>query len=409
MNIAALREKRAAKLDALKAITTAAENDNSRDLTDTETRAFDAGRAEVEKLDREIRNAEFLAEAERRADAAPVSGPDGAGPDLTAYSLAKALQGALNGQLSGVEAEAHQELSRGRQARGIMVPTSVLMETRVLKTTTPVAGPGGNLIGREVLPVADRPRPALLVESMGATVMRDLVGNVDIPVLAESGTASWVAEHNPVTRSDPKFAKASLSPKTVGAEYEVSRRMVLQTANAIEEILRRDLSYLLRQALDRAAVTGAGGVEPTGILNTTGINSVTALTDLSDTTAEMINALDLDDVTGTRAFLTNPNVAMLARKTKDGEGRPIPLADLFHGERVEFTRQVPADYGDPDTDALIYGQWSELVIGYWSAVDILVNPYHSDVASRGGVLIHAFLDADVAVRTPQAFAVTGIA
>lgn len=408
MNIAALREKRAAKLDALKAITAAAENDNGRDLNDTETRAFDAGRSEVEKLDREIRNAEFLADAERRADAAPVTG-EGGSPDLTAYSLAKALQGALTGSLSGVEAEAHQELSRGRQARGIMVPTSVLFETRVIKTTTPAAGPGGHLVGREVLPLVDRPRPALLVESMGATVMRDLVGNVDVPVLAESGTASWVAEHNPVTRSDPKFAKASMSPKTVGAEYEVSRRMILQTANAIEEILRRDLSYLLRQALDRAAITGGGGVEPTGILNTAGINTVTASASLSDTTADLIAALDMDDVTGTRSFLTNPAVGTGARKTKATDGKVIPLPELFHNERVEFTRQVPADYGDPDRNALIYGQWSELVIGYWSAVDILVNPFHPDVASRGGVLIHAFLDADVAVRTPQAFAVAGIA
>lgn len=72
-----------------------------------------------------------------------------------------------------------------------------------------------------------------------------------------------------------------------------------------------------------------------------------------------------------------------------------------------MTTQVPATYLT-NKNALIYGQWSELVIGYWSGVDILVNPYHSDVASKGGVLIHAFLDADVAVRTPLAFAVAGI-
>ncbi len=54
--------------------------------------------------------------------------------------------------------------------------------------------------------------------------------------------------------------------------------------------------------------------------------------------------------------------------------------------------------------ALMYGVWSELYLGYWSAVDILINPYHPDVASNGGALLHAFLDADVAVRHPKAFA-----
>lgn len=66
------------------------------------------------------------------------------------------------------------------------------METRAIKTATPGAGPGGHLIGREILPVTDHPRPALLVEQMGATVMRDLVGDVDAPRLAESGTVGWV-------------------------------------------------------------------------------------------------------------------------------------------------------------------------------------------------------------------------
>ena len=57
-----------------------------------------------------------------------------------------------------------------------------------------------------------------------------------------------------------------------------------------------------------------------------------------------------------------------------------------------------------DKSALIYGQWGELYLGYWSAVDVLINPFHPDVASNGGALLHAFLDADVAVRHPQAFA-----
>ncbi|MNY77940.1 hypothetical protein D3C86_2180050 [compost metagenome] len=65
---------------------------------------------------------------------------------------------------------------------------------------------------------------------------------------------------------------------------------------------------------------------------------------------------------------------------------------------------MPANIGTgSDKSALIYGLWSELVVGYWSAVDILINPYHPDVASNGGALLHAFLDADVAVRHPEAF------
>jgi HK97 family phage major capsid protein len=131
---------------------------------------------------------------------------------------------------------------------------------------------------------------------------------------------------------------------------------------------------------------------------------------LGDTVANLIAALELDNVSGTRALITNPTVMKTARKLKDGEGRVIPLATVFHDERIETSTQVPSNVGTGgNKNALICGMWSELIIGYWSAVDILLNPYHSDVASKGGALLHAFLDADVAVRHPEAFAWAEIA
>ena len=412
LNIAELREKRAARKDALKAIVDKAATE-TRELTAEENATFDAGRGEVEALDRQIRNAEFLAEDERHAPAAPVDG-ERRSRDLASYSLAKAIQESMTGRLTGLEAEQHQELSRGRETRGIMVPAAVLMETRAVLTTAPAAGPGGNLVSRQTLPLTEHPRPALLIQAQGATVLQDLVGNVDLPRLPQSGNVGWVAEHTNVIRTDPQFSKSTLTPHTVGGEYEISRRMILQTSAAIEDLLRRDLGLLIRGAVDKAAVSGAGGVEPLGILNTAGVVTV-AYTNLSDTTADMIAALEIDNIAGTRGFVAHTGVMQAARKTKDGQGHVIPLADLFHGERVAATTQLPATYGattgqnaTPGKPALIYGDWSELVVGYWSGVDILVNPYHADVASKGGVLIHAFLDCDVAVRTPQAFVVAGI-
>mgnify|MGYP000530691746 CR=1 FL=1 len=173
----------------------------------------------------------------------------------------------------------------------------------------------------------------------------------------------------------------------------------------IEDLLRRDLGFILAQGLDLAAINGSGvNAQPLGILNTTGVLKETTETDFSDTTANLISALEIDDVTGTAAFLTNPTVMKAVRKIKDNDDHVIPASELFHGQRVEVSTQVPTDIGaGSEKSSLIYGQWGELVIGYWSAVDILLNPYHPDVASNGGALLHAFLDADVAVRHVEAF------
>ncbi len=405
MNIRELHEQRDSKVAEMRSLI---EGAGDGDLEGEAKAKWDALEGETRSLKDRIRRAESMAELERAEPGQSLNGGGGADRELRNYSLAKALQESMSGNLTGLEAEVHADLARGRESRGVMVPTAILLEQRAIKTTTPGAGPGANLIGREQMPVTDHPRPTLLIESLGATVMRNLVGNIDLPRLAESGSASWIAEHTDATRTDPKFSKTQLTPKTVAAEYEVSRRMTLQASQSIEDLLRRDLSLLLRGALDRAAIAGEGGLEPTGVINTTGIQTVTGGPLDSDITADMIGALELDDLTGSRAFVTNPNVMKAARKTKDADGRIIPVSEIFHGERVETTTQIGNNGATPALDYLIYGQWAELVIGYWSGVDLLANPYHTDVASKGGVLIHAFLDADVAVREPLGFAVAEI-
>lgn len=412
MTVHALRESRAAKFGEFKRITDAAAA-AGRDLTDAEATQLAAIRADVEKIDLGIHNAEFLAENERRASAEPIGERRGDIADLESrVRLGKAVgEYAETGRLTGAEAEYAAERRSGR-AGAFAVPVSILLgERRAVTTTTPVAGPGGNLVATDLGPLADRLRPSLAVEAMGSTMLTQLTNNLDLPMLAASGAASFVAEHGAATRSDPKFSKVSMAPKTVAAEYELSRRMLIQ-APQLEPLLRRDIGLLLAQALDFTAIKGGGANEPDGILSTAGVARIAlganggALT--LDATADMIAALDAADVTGARGFITNAKVRGAAMKMKDANDRPYGVPAVFHGEPVAFTSQVPANLTKgtgADLSALIYGAWADLVIGYWSAVDIVLNPYHGDVASKGGALLHAFLDADVAVRRPESFIV----
>lgn len=402
-----LREKRAAKVAEMRTL-------HAKEKLETnEEQRFTALETEVSEIDGQIAREERMAAFEREEQRGePVNGGE-FDRELRNYSVAAAINGALTGRLTGREAEIDQELKRGRESRSgvsgihLAVPSEVLlggMERR--NQTVGAAGAGGYTVATNLAAVADRFRPALKVEGMGATVLRGLTGFLDLPNLAASGTASWVAENGNATRSAATFEKVSMAPKTVTGEYRLSRRLMLQSSAVIEDILRRDLGFLLAQALDLAAINGSGVAPiPKGVLNTAGVTRVTTETAFSDTTANLIAELELDDVTGTAAFLTNPAVMKAVRKLKDADGHLMPVAELFHAGRVEVSNQVPDDIGaSDDKSALIYGQWGELYLGYWSAVDILINPYHPDVASNGGALLHAFLDADVAVRHPQAFA-----
>ncbi len=409
MKLNDLKETRAAKIAEMRTINDKAMADN-RDLDEGERTKFDALEKETRTIEDQIGRAEKLAAYERLEAAGERVGGDGEmRRELRNYSLSAAINGAMTGRLTGREAEVHQELSKGREQRAgagihLAVPTEILLgETRSQTVGSDPAG--GYTVATQLAAVADRFRPALKVQSMGATVMANLTGFLDLPNLASSGTATWVQENGNATRSAAGFDKVSMGPKTITGEYRLSRRLMLQSGASIEDLLRRDLGFILAQGLDLAAINGSGvNAQPLGILNTTGVLKETTETDFSDTTANLISALEIDDVTGTAAFLTNPTVMKATRKIKDNDDHVIPASELFHGQRVEVSTQVPTTIGSgSDKSALIYGQWGELVIGYWSAVDILLNPYHPDVASNGGALLHAFLDADVAVRHVEAF------
>lgn len=366
------------------------------DLDGDKATRFDALETEVRALDLQIGRATRLAEMERQVETTDKH----VEKELRSYSVAKAITGKLSGTLDGIEREMHEELSKGRESRGIMIPTSVLLETRDQTVGTNTAG--GYTVATQLGSLIDRLRPTLAVQGLGATVLSGLTGFLDLPKVVSGPTAYWVAEDGNTTESASTFGKISMAPKTVSGEMQLSRRLMLQNSVALEGLLRADLGFVLAQALDKAAIAGTGvSSQPTGIL-TQITEDATVATAISDIAADLIGALEIDDVMGTGAFLTNATVMKAVRKVKEtSTDRVIPASEIFHQKPVTVSNQVPAVSAE---NPIIYGAWNNLVIGYWSGVDVLLNPYHTDVASKGGVKLHAFLDADIAIRHDEAFA-----
>jgi HK97 family phage major capsid protein len=423
MNLPTLKEQRAARVDALKAIVAKAELEK-RDLSDNEQGAFDAGKKEVEQFDRDIANAEFLAEAERRAHGEPVgSGDKHFDVACREFSLRKAIASQVPGLNvdAGREIEISRELEHraGRAAQGMLCPTAVF-EKRVVT----FGGSGANIVGVDWRPdqFIDRLRDAMVVRRLGARVLDNLQGNVEIPRLTTSANTAWVAENAAITASDPAFDKVSLSPKHVGVITEFSRNMLLQSSPAIEDILRDDFAAQLGAALDKAAIMGGGTNEPVGVLSTSGIGDVPGGTNGLAPTYPNVVAL-IGAVAGANAlaqgnlgFLTNSKVIAKAATTLKSAADtsssfiiPDPGANTLAGYPLAMTNLVPSNLTKgtgTNLSALVFGAWSELLIGYWSAFDLLVNPFESTAYSKGNVQVRGMLTADIKLRHAASFAAT---
>jgi HK97 family phage major capsid protein len=309
--------------------------------------------------------------------------------------------------------EVSRELERrsGRKAQGLLWSMNASAETRVVVST----GTGGNVIAPDYRPemFTDRLRNAPQVRKAGATVINAGAGNITIPRRLTSVVGAWTAENAAFPVSDPTFDQITLSPKHFGVISEWSRSMALEANPDVEQLARSDMALVLAEALDAAAIAGTGtSNQPRGILNTSGIGTVALGTNggalTTDAVADLVGQVaDVNAVGSTAAFMTNSKVRRAALKLKASTNEPFGLPVVFGDLPVFYTNLVPAS-GTKGTgtnlSSLIYGTWSELIVAFWSEIDILVNPYESTAYSKGNIQIRAIMTCDIAVRHAASFA-----
>lgn len=339
--------------------------------------------------------------------------------EARSFSFIRLMNAMATGDWSeaGFEREVCQATAKklGRKAKGALVPTDVLSVARPRNAVTTTGA--ASTIQTDVLAQSfiELLRNKMVVRQLGATVLGGLQGNVSIPRLSGGATSYWVAEGAAPTQSQQTFDAVTLAPNGVAAETQVTTQTLIQSSIDMEAMIRNDLATVIALAIDAACINGAGGAEPTGILNTAGIGSVVVggvalsnadpLIDL-ETAVATANA----DV-GNLRYLTNAHVVGELKKLKTTTGEYIfnngsdegpNFVGSVNGYGVARSNQVPANLGaGANQSALIFGNWADLVIGEWGALDLQVDPYTGGV---GNVKVKALQFVDCAVRHPESFA-----
>ncbi len=404
MTVKTIREAKTAKVTEARALLAKAESEK-RQLTDDEAQRFDALKTEITDLEAKEARAQFLDDAERRqAGTVITGGGDRALEQLEQrVSVLRIVQAGTEGRaLDGAEAEYNAEIARrnGKPAQGVYMPMAAL-EKRVNTTTS-----AANLVpddhrGDQYIPAL---RNALLARRLGVRVLSGLRGNVSIPKHGTSVTSGWVAENSALATSDMTFGNVALTPKHVGALSEMSRQLIQQSDPSIEQLLRDDMSFQIAQAIDAALIEGGGTNEPDGVIATLVTPNGTLAGPTWQQVLAIVAQVETDNALGSHNWLTTPaGKATLAGTTKVTADAGAGF--LYEGGRMaDFplfaTNQVPGTSG---AESVIFGDWSQVILGVWSELDILVNPYDSTAYARGGVLIRAMATCDIAIRHAEAF------
>lgn len=336
-------------------------------------------------------------------------------PEARRYSLGRALIASVTGNWkeAGFELECSRavESIMGQSAEGFFVPPDIFRRDFNVGT----ASEAGNLVPTQFRGdlFTDVLRANMVMGQLGVTYLTGLSGNVDIPRKITASTLGMLTEIGSASETNPVTAKATLSPKRIGAYVEVSKQSLLQSGLSLENMIRDDLVSGAAVMLENQAINGAGtGAEIKGLRNVTGIGTVVGGTnglapawshfvDLESACANS-NA-EPDRMSG---YLTNTKVRGKLKQTQFATNLPFiwQNGDMpLNGYRAAVTNNVPSNLtkGTSTTvcSATLFGSdWSNVVIGLFGAPDITVDPY--SLAATGQVRITLNQFADMQHRQP---------
>ena len=288
----------------------------------------------------------------------------------------------------------------GKTAQGILVPNDVLRRDLAAGTATA----GGNLVATDLLSGSfiELLRNKSVAIRAGATSMNGLVGNIAIPKQTGAATAYWVAEAGAPTESQQTVGQVTMTPKTVGAYTDFSRRLMLQSSIDVENMVRNDLALVIALAIDNAAFYGtAASNQPRGLKTQVGINTVDPVA-ATPTFAEIVAmesavASDNADI-GNMSYVVNAAMRGALKSalkfSAAGSDTIWEPGNTINGYRTEVSNQIA-------TNDLFFGNFADLMLGFWSGLDLMVDPYSN--STSGTVRVVALQDVDIAVRNAESF------
>jgi HK97 family phage major capsid protein/HK97 family phage prohead protease len=392
------------------------------------------------ELARQLISGEYSLEAARSAFLERVVGkqmPIGESGDIglsaneaKSFSIVRAINAQITGdwRKAGLERNASDAMAQkvGRESSGgFFVPQEIFTRAPY---AVGAAATGGNIVATDLLSGSfiDVLRNQSMVLEAGATVLSGLVGNVAIPRRNLATAAYWVTEASAITEAESTFDQVTLSPKTIGTWSKYSRLTLLQSTPDIEMLIRKDMIAQIGLGIDLAAISGTGASgQPTGILNTSGVGSVIGGTNGAAITLDHLIQLFTSVATanaaqGNLAYFLNHktigNIAALKSTTgqylwasgDDTSGQVANRPYMFQGKPIYGTNQMPSTLTKGTAvgtcNALIFGNWADLLIGEWGVLEVLPNPYGAGF-NAGQVEIRAMQSVDIAVRHPASFAV----
>lgn len=279
---------------------------------------------------------------------------------------------------AGAEEMRKSGLSYGGQ---IQLPTSEL------RSAITVTAEGEDVVATDLYDIVEPLRAKNVLVQAGAKFLTGLVGDVQVPIMG-AGNVTWEGETADASDAGIAFTSVKLSPKRLTAYVDVSKQFLVQDSKSAEALIRQDIINAINTKLEATILGTAAGTtsKPAGIFYGKTLNKVTDFAGICDLEADVEDA----NVNGECKYvMSNKAKAAFRGMAKSNLTNELVMnGGAIDGTPVLNTSNVP-------NQDFIYGDFSNLAIGQWGAIDLTVDPYTKAAQGQVRLVVNAYFDAKV--------------
>lgn len=361
--------------DTEEAVEEEKEPDDTEEVIDEMTKdetVTDNDETEEEETEKEIRNNETKNHTKMTKE----------------FRLIKAINDIANNR--SVDDTAQAVVAAGAEEMrkaGVSYGGQIQLPTSELRGAITVTAEGEDVVATEIYDILEPLRAKNVLVAAGAKFITGLVGDVQVPSMS-AGNVTWEGETASAKDGAQTFTAVKLSPKRLTAYVDISKQFLVQDSKSAEALIRQDIINAINSKLEATILGSAAGTttQPAGMFNGKSKTTIASFKNICDMEAAIEDANVIGEC---KYVMSNKAKAALRNMAKSAKSTEL----VMEGGAIDGTEVL--NTSNVEEQNVVYGDFSNLAIGQWGSIDLLVDPYTKAADGQVRLVVNAFFDAKV--------------
>lgn len=313
------------------------------------------------------------------------------------FSLVKAIRSIANNQQMDDVCVAIDNAGREEMRKsGLSMGGQIQLPTQELRAIT-VTAEGEDIVPTDIYNALEPLRSKNVLVQAGARFLTGLVGDVQVPIMSASNVG-WELETAAAQDGAGAFTNVKLTPHRLTAYIDISKQLLNQDAIGVENLIRTDIINAVNNKLEATILgSAAAGAGPAGIF----YGQTPTLANTFATIATLESTVESANIMGECKYIISPSAKADLRPLAKGA---VTSQAIYANGEIDGTPAYSTTHISGHN--FVYGDFSNLAIGQWGSIDLVVDPYSQAVNGCIRLVVNAYFDAKVLRPTAFAFGKT---